>query len=127
MGFGGMPGRSQFHFQQGGGGFGGPGAFGGNMFAGMSQPDVFGGMHGGRQSQPSSPPYCLPKSTPVVIHGLTTASEHNGKSGTVVSWDGQRCRYQVQLERGEIVSLRSQNLVQRCRVEVIGIQSKPEM
>lgn len=125
--FGGMPGRSQFHFQQGGGGCGVPDGFGGNRFGGMTQPDLFGGVHGGRQAQLPSPLYCLSKSTRVVIHGLTTASEHNGKSGTIFCWDAQRCRYQVQLEGGEIVSLRAQNLAQRCRVEIIGIQSKPEM
>lgn len=122
--FGGMPGRSQFHFQPSGGNFGGAGGFGGNMFGGT---DLFGSMHGGRQAQQQCPPYCLTKGTHVVIRGLTTAFEHNGKSGTVVGWDAQRCRYQIQLQSGETVSLRSQNLVQRCHVEVIGIQSKPEM
>lgn len=125
--FGGTPGRSQFHFQQGGGGFSGAGGFGGNMFGGMTQPDPFGGVHGGRQAQQPCPPCCLTNATNVVVRGLTTASEHNGKSGTVVGWDAQRCRYQIQLQSGGTVSLRSQNLVQRCRVEVIGIQSKPEM
>jgi len=135
---GGLPGGFQFNFPQAGGFGGGPGfggseglggnVFGGNMFGGgMSQPDFLGGMRGGQPSQQPSPPYCLPKNTGVVIHGLTTAFEHNGKSGTAVSWDAQRCRYNVKLQSGETISLRSQNLVQRCRVEVIGIQSKPGM
>lgn len=97
------------------------------MFGGMNLPDLFGGMHGGLRSQQSFPPHCLPQNTNVVIHSLTTASEHNGKSGTVVRWDPQRCRYQVQLQSGETISLRSQNLTQRCQVEVIGIQNKPEL
>lgn len=119
---GGMPGGMHSGMPNGMfGGFGGP-----DMFGGM-QPDMFGGAHNARQSSVPPPPYCLSKGTRVVIHGLTTASEHNGKSGTVVCWDAQRSRYQVQCESGEIVSLRAQNLAQRCRVEIIGIQSKPEM
>jgi len=98
----------------------------GDLFGGKNG-DLFGGKNGGQQRQQPSPPYCLTKSTQVVIHGLTTASEYNGKSGTIACWDAQRHRYQVQLESGEALYLRSQNLTQRCSVEVVGLQSKPEL
>lgn len=122
-----------------------PGSMPGSMPGGMSNSmfqffqqdrDLLGGMNAdmfGRrneqqrqQRQQASQSYCIPKSTQVVIHSLTTV-DHNGKSGSISCWDSHRHRYQVQLESGEALYVRSQNLTQRCSVEVVGLQSKPEL
>lgn len=95
------------------GGFGG----GGSGFAGG-----FGGVGRGQ-----GPAHALPVGTPVVVRGLVTAPEHNGKAGRVASFDPQRARYEVHLVDGVVLSLRPQSLTQQCEVEITGLQSRPEL
>merc|ERR1719240_2073345 len=68
----------------------------------------------------------LPRGTAVTVRGLTTAVEHNGKSGTVVSWDSKRSRYEVDVD-SKSLSLKPQNLTQVCTVELVGLESRPEL
>merc|ERR1712014_535666 len=66
--------------------------------------------------------------TRVVIRGLNSAPEHNGKTGTINGFDAARIRYEVVVEGSrEVLSLRPQNLTQQCSIEVIGLLSKPEL
>lgn len=110
--------------------------------AGPDLSSVFGGF-GGMAGYPSAsraprqrrpePPYVVPRGTPVLVTGLLKAPEHNGQQGRVEGWDESRGRYQVRLEKqgdmGEetVLSLRPQNITQLLRVEVVGLESKPEL
>jgi len=71
----------------------------------------------------------MPHGTEVVVQGLTRAPQHNGKNGTVVNFDKEKVRYQVQLSTGEweLLWLRPQNITQLCTVEVTGLTTKPEL
>jgi len=77
----------------------------------------------------------IPNATKVVVLGLTKSPQHNGKIGHVVSWDGNRARYEVQLMLGDEVAgvgdenlgLLPQNITQLCTVEVTGLVKKPEL
>mmetsp|Transcript_65792 Transcript_65792/g.147854 ORF Transcript_65792/g.147854 Transcript_65792/m.147854 type:complete len:357 (-) Transcript_65792:143-1213(-) len=82
---------------------------------------------GGAQSSHSTPPYAMPKGTRVVVQGLAKTKEHNGKTGRVIAWDESSARYQVDLEGGCVLSLRPQRLVQLCRIEIAGLEAKPEL
>lgn len=65
--------------------------------------------------------------TSVVIRGLAKAPEHNGKTGTVLQFDQARARYDIDVQGVGKLSLRPQSLTQRCRVEIGGLESKPEL
>jgi len=123
--FGGAGGAS-FHGSVGGSAFG----FGQD---GMDIGSIFAGLDGSRNSRRGNsrreqPAYALPVGTPVVIRGLVSAAQHNGKTGSVVAFDEVRLRYQVQVENSEsIISVRPQNLTQQCSIEVIGLENKPEL
>eukprot|EP00401_Gymnodinium_catenatum_P007933 CAMPEP_0117606038 /NCGR_PEP_ID=MMETSP0784-20121206/79504_1 /TAXON_ID=39447 /ORGANISM="" /LENGTH=311 /DNA_ID=CAMNT_0005409103 /DNA_START=31 /DNA_END=966 /DNA_ORIENTATION=- len=98
-----------------GGFFGGRGGPGGPrvVFSTGGMPGgsgMGGGMHGG-----------------VVVRDLAKAQEHNGKVGKVTGWDQGKGRYEVQLEGESSLSLRPSTLTQQCAVEVVGIESKPEL
>eukprot|EP00929_Paragymnodinium_shiwhaense_P013151 TRINITY_DN121017_c0_g1_i1.p1 TRINITY_DN121017_c0_g1~~TRINITY_DN121017_c0_g1_i1.p1 ORF type:complete len:380 (+),score=59.32 TRINITY_DN121017_c0_g1_i1:98-1237(+) len=97
-------------------------------------------LHGkscGRQQRASAdgvatmPGFVLPRGAQVVIRGLEISQEHNGKTAKVLSWDASRSRYEVCLEdaadREQKLSLRPKNLTQRCPVEVVGLEAKPEI
>jgi len=79
----------------------------------------------GSEQQP--PPHALPLGTVVGLRGLERASDHNGKVGRVKRFDRSRARYDVEVEGGETLSLRPQNLTQRCEIEISGLQSKPDL
>lgn len=116
MGMGGMPGGMMFHFGDGG------------MSAGMPNGAVGSRMVGGGTRRPAPmPAYAVPKGTDVTVRGLTKAQEHNRKSGKITGWDEQRGRYEVEVEGHISLSLRPSNLTQICPVEVIGIESQPEL
>mmetsp|Transcript_58395 Transcript_58395/g.162784 ORF Transcript_58395/g.162784 Transcript_58395/m.162784 type:complete len:349 (-) Transcript_58395:142-1188(-) len=116
---GGMPGGSGM----GGGMHGGfPFAMGGGM-PGMSK----GVGKSARRSAPPPPPHAMPNGTVVVVRDLAKAQEHNGKVGKVTGWDQGKGRYEVQLEGESSLSLRPSTLTQQCAVEVVGIESKPEL
>lgn len=61
-------------------------------------------------------PYLISAGTAVVIHGLASSPEHNGKSGKVREWSVAKGRYDVSLNCGGVLSLRPQNLTQLCNV-----------
>jgi len=127
--------------------FGSPGGFGSQGMAGfggqgMDDADLesmfqamgmggMGGMGSFRQAkrhrpQPSSP-CALVQGKTVILHGLSKATEHNGKSGEVMGYDEARGRYEVQVQDGPLIWVKPTNLTQRCSVEIHGLQSKPEL
>merc|ERR1711963_1373616 len=129
MGNGGAPSRGAsgsqpFIFVSGGEPFGGEDVGDGlggldELLAGMG----VGGMPKRRRcSARSSPTFALPSGTKVVVHGLTGAQQHNGKSGAVLDFDDVRGGYQVEVEgSASALSLRPQCLTQQCSVEVAGL------
>ena len=137
---GGMPGGMQFQFQQmGPGGMkGGMGGFPPEMFGGMGGGMPFGGMGGmpmggmgGMGGMPGRPrrqerPELIPSGTTVTIRGLQGAAQHNAKRGKVVEHDAGSGRYVVQLDDGEQLRIKPENLLQRVVAEVINMQSRPE-
>jgi len=108
---------------------------GGGMPEGMF--DAFGTMpgtrphgsgRGTRNAQQAVPPtYALPRKTTIVVRDLTKAQEHNGKLGRISGWDSCKGRYEVELDAGTSLSLRPLNLTQHCRVQIVGIESQPEL
>lgn len=75
----------------------------------------------------TSPPHALPAGMTVIVRGLKNASQHNGKSGKTLRWDENTARYEVQLDSGETISLRPANVTQQCSIEVVAVESKPEL
>mmetsp|Transcript_20325 Transcript_20325/g.43369 ORF Transcript_20325/g.43369 Transcript_20325/m.43369 type:complete len:359 (-) Transcript_20325:360-1436(-) len=140
-GFGGMhgmPGGTRVQF--GGPGMGGMGGMGGfeGLFGGMGMGGM-GGMGGmprgfmgkgggkGRAPQKPHPAWAIPIGTTVVVRGLEKAPQHNGKTGSITSFDETKLRYSVEID-DQTLSLRGQNLTQHCpRVKVVGIESQPEL
>lgn len=135
----GMPGGTRVVFRSGQGGgmpsMGGmPGGIGG-MPGGMS----FGGGAGSRGGMPGiggkggaprpkpTPAYAMPNGSQVVIRGLAKAPEHNSKQGRIGSFDQEKGRYEVELEGDTTLSLRPSNLTQKAEVEIVGIESQPEL
>jgi hypothetical protein len=96
----------------------------GSIFEGLAGQGGRGCHNGNRQE----PEYALPIGTSVVIRGLVNAADHNGKTGSVKSFDEVHRRYQVVLqEDGSLVAVKPQNLTQQCSIEVVGLESKPEL
>merc|ERR1719359_92509 len=88
-------------------------------------PGGMGGMPG--QSRPRrEQPHVMPASTRVLVRGLQGAAQHNGKKGEVGEFDGESRRYVVQLDDGDILRIKHENLLQTLEGEVVGMQSKPE-
>ena len=57
-----------------------------------------------RTSEPEpepEPEQILAPQTSVVVSGLVSASQHNGKSGVVLRYQSKKGRYAVELESGE--------------------------
>jgi len=71
--------------------------------------------------------YTMPSGTAVVVHGLASKPEHNGKSGHIREWNAEKSRYDVSLNSGGILSLRPQNLAQLCHITVAGHENRPEI
>lgn len=87
-----------------------------------------------KQSKPAKAPaksvelaHLISPSTLVVIHGLTSKTEHNGKSATVDKWIAEKGRYEVKLNCGDVLSLRPHNITQLCHVQVTGHENQPEL
>mmetsp|Transcript_73267 Transcript_73267/g.212207 ORF Transcript_73267/g.212207 Transcript_73267/m.212207 type:complete len:350 (+) Transcript_73267:135-1184(+) len=114
---GGMP----FDLPGMGGGMGGmPGGFPGGMFGAK-------GGSKGSQRRAAPPQWAMPAGTQVIVRDLAKAQEHNGKLGTIQSFDQGKGRYEVELSDSSTVSLRPVNLTQLCDVKVVGIESQPEL
>jgi len=128
-----------FNLLSGGGGFAfqqAPGSTG-MQFSSMPEGDFFG-MPGGffgkgatglgsASNRATVPEYALPIGTSVIIHGLSTAPEHNGKMGRVRGFDPAKSRYEVGLGEESCLSLKARNLTQQCKVVLRGIESKPAL
>ena len=86
------------------------------MFGSMGGP--MGGMQGFggqplQRQRPRYPKHAIPKEMTVYIHGLKGASQHNGKTGTVKSFNENKERYTVDTDGGEErLSLKQSNLTQ---------------
>lgn len=128
--------------------FNGDGMDGGGMFMdqgmggkGGGQRIVFGmpGMGGkgkgsGRRPSappaPPPPPHAMANGTEVVVRDLAKAQEHNGKLGRTAGWNASSSRYEVEIgdsDEKQTISLKPANLTQVCSVEVVGIESTPEL
>jgi len=68
-----------------------------------------------------------PSGTPVMVRSLEKAADHNGRLGKIVDFDASRSRYIVFLDDGNTLSLRPENIVQKCTIEVAGLSLKPEL
>lgn len=77
--------------------------------------------------RPETPAHVMLGGTQVVIHGLASKPEHNGKTGKVRNWTSAKGRYEVSLNCGGVISLRPQNLTQLCHVTVTQLVEKPEL
>merc|ERR1712187_926235 len=87
-------------------------------------------MGGGQRRRDYKPPlpYVIPAGATVVVRNLSKQPEHNGKTGRVLRFDESRGRYDVQLaEESVVLALRPQHLTQQCRLEVVGLENKPEL
>ena len=62
------------------------------------------------EPQPEPEPSALSVGGKVTVQGLKGAPQHNGKSGSCLSWNDAKGRYNVELESGEIVGIRPANL-----------------
>merc|ERR1711861_78044 len=112
---GGMPGFGDLNGMMGGmmGGMGGMGGMPG-----------MGGMSGMRQSRSVDE---IPPETQVVVYGLLSAPQHNGRQGMITSFVRDKGRYVVSLQSGESVSLKPDNFVQMASIEIIGIAKQPQL
>ncbi|KAL1510213.1 hypothetical protein AB1Y20_006541 [Prymnesium parvum] len=131
-GIGGMPGGVSFQFQSGGPGMGQmPGGifheFSGGMhglppemaamFSGM---DGIGGGRRGKRTRRERPDL-LPIGTRVRVRGLQGAKHHNGKPGNVKAYDETSQRYSVQLDDGEVLKIKMNNLLQILQAKVVNM------
>lgn len=133
---GGMGGGSPFGGMGGGMGGGMPfGGMGGGMpFGRMGGGMPFGGGMGrGRRARPAprKPPTridAIDNGTAVLVKGLKSAAEHNGKGGIIRSYDVSKSRYVVELKGGPTLRLAKKNVQQQVHdVKIRGIQSKEEL
>jgi len=131
-GMGGMGGGMDLGGLLGGLMGGGMGGMPGGMPGGMGGMPGMSGMGGSGPSRPSrsrpSPSHALQPGTSVSIYGLEKAKEHNGKMGKILRFEEQKGRYDVELDKeSTVLSLRPQSLTQQATVEVVGLESKPEL
>eukprot|EP00995_Heteronema_vittatum_P004047 NODE_1624_length_923_cov_372.840961_g1136_i0.p1 GENE.NODE_1624_length_923_cov_372.840961_g1136_i0~~NODE_1624_length_923_cov_372.840961_g1136_i0.p1 ORF type:complete len:190 (+),score=62.88 NODE_1624_length_923_cov_372.840961_g1136_i0:56-571(+) len=68
-----------------------------------------------------------PPGARVQIKGLQNAPQHNGKVGTIQDYNCDTERYIVNLDNGAAVSCQPENLTQIVEVEIVGVQSSPEL
>jgi len=61
------------------------------------------------------------------VRDLAKAQDHNGKVGKIIGWDAGKKRYEVELDGETTLSLKPSNLTQQVRVQLIGIESSPEL
>uniref|UniRef100_A0A7S1IL73 J domain-containing protein n=1 Tax=Eutreptiella gymnastica TaxID=73025 RepID=A0A7S1IL73_9EUGL len=120
------------------GNMGGSMPFGGMMgadmlFGGMDADSMFGEMprmgFGGpmRRDRGHTQPNLIPLGTQVVIIGLKSTLEHNGKEATIVQYDAAAERYTVETVTGHVLALKPTNLTQVVGVKLWGLSGKPEL
>jgi hypothetical protein len=120
-GGGGMGGRGGPRMAGGMGGmpFGGMGGMGGMPFGAGNAPK--------RQKASVEPDEIAPGSR-VVIHGLVKQQQHNEELGTVQGFDRSAGRYVIELEDGEQLKLKPENLRQiGMRVTITDLTKRPEL
>ena len=88
---------------------------------GMGTPGMggMGGRGGGRRRREQ--PHVMPARTKVLLRGLQGAAHHNGKLGVVQDHDESSGRYTIQLEGGEQLRIKYENLLQMLAAEVTGM------
>lgn len=64
----------------------------------------------------------MPARTKVVLRGLQGAAQHNGKQGVVQDFDDASSRYTIQLEGGDQLRIKFENMMQQLAAEVTGMQ-----
>lgn len=80
------------------------------------------------RDETSYPVYAIPVNSSVVIRGLVSAAEHNTKTGKVQAYDLTQGRYKVVLDDSMVeIMVRPRNLLQQCPIEILGIESRPEL
>mmetsp|Transcript_128849 Transcript_128849/g.223462 ORF Transcript_128849/g.223462 Transcript_128849/m.223462 type:complete len:370 (-) Transcript_128849:112-1221(-) len=117
-----------FGFASDGMGFGGafPTMGGRRKDIGFGRRGAGGPRSPGARGGDRAPHYVMRNGTGVIVGGLNNASHHNGKIGRIAAWDEQRGRYEVALDDCK-VALKADNLTQTCKVETIGLESKPQL
>lgn len=99
--------------------FGGMGGMGGMPFGAGNAPK--------RQKASVEPDEIAPGSR-VVIHGLVKQQQHNEELGTVQGFDRSAGRYVIELEDGEQLKLKPENLRQiGMRVTITDLTKRPEL
>merc|ERR1719446_1828239 len=96
-----------------------PGMMGGVPGMGMPGMGGMGGRGGGRRRREQ--PHVMPARTKVLLRGLQGAAHHNGKLGVVQDHDESSGRYTIQLEGGEQLRIKYENLLQMLAAEVTGM------
>ncbi len=70
----------------------------------------------------------LPSGTLISVKGLINAKEKNGDTGVIQYWDEIKGRYIIQLDDGEALALKCENIQQIVRdVEVTGVEKTPQL
>lgn len=77
--------------------------------------------------KPSTPAHVILAGTQVVVHGLESKPEFNGKSARIREWNAGKGRYEVSLTSGDVLSLRPRCLTQLCYITVHGDESQSEL
>jgi len=89
--------------------------------------DMMGGGRGDGRLAPKLPPcHVAPAGTAVVIHSLSKAPQQNGKLGKITGWNDDTRRYEVSVG-GTAIALKPSNVVQSCTVDIVGVESQPEL
>ena len=72
----------------------------------------------------------LPQGSMVIVRGLRSAPQHNGREGKVLSFEPYTGRYIVVLDPAGVeptLSVRPDNLLQSIHIEVFGLESRSEL
>ena len=68
----------------------------------------------------------LPVGTVVTVSGLTSATQHNGKKGAIVSWNEEKGRFLVEMDQGGTLALKQSSLTGKFNKRKRRPDSKPE-
>eukprot|EP00971_Amphidinium_carterae_P234404 4651124-Amphidinium_carterae.1 len=113
-------------------GFGSPFGFDmGGLLGGSGRGDFMSRMSGRQRptrgvKRTREPSCTIANGTPVVVHGLRVAAQHNGRMGEVLQFDASRMRYDVSID-GEVLACKASNITQLLEVEIVGLAQKPQL
>jgi len=85
-----------------------------------------GGMPGRQRQRQRERADTVPNESSVFVRGLQGAAQHNGKRGKTLQFEAESGRHVVELEDGETLRIKPENLLQRAAVEVTGMEKRPE-